>query len=180
MNESRERKVISCQKHICDLFMNSFQSKHAVYSSQSVEEKAIKKSLTWQANKNKLCQPTKQHISIWESKKQGHPNLCKINSGFSFPSNNSGNNLSTSCDINSSRCLYKPTSSLSSPSTFQLMLVEWIVLSVYPQLAIDVLQHQWCHSDILVENWNDHQWRVENQWNICKGHHIENKCKRQV
>jgi len=31
------------------------------------------------------------------------------------------------------------TSSLSSPSTFQLMLVKWIVLSIYPQLDVDVL-----------------------------------------
>jgi len=46
MNEPRARKVISYQKYICDPFMNSFQSKHAVYSSQSVEEKAVKKSLT--------------------------------------------------------------------------------------------------------------------------------------
>ena len=48
--------------------MDSFQLKHAVCSSQSVEEKAIKKSLTWQANKNKLCQPTKQHISTGRAK----------------------------------------------------------------------------------------------------------------
>ena len=45
-NEPRARKVISCQEHFCDPFMNSFQLKHAVCSSQSVEEKAIKKSLT--------------------------------------------------------------------------------------------------------------------------------------
>ena len=46
MNEPRARKVISYQEHICDSFMDSFQLKHAVCSSQSVEEKVIKKSLT--------------------------------------------------------------------------------------------------------------------------------------
>ena len=38
-----------------------------IISSQNmlfVEEKVIKKFLTWQANKNKLYQPTKQHIFI--------------------------------------------------------------------------------------------------------------------
>ena len=88
-------------------------------------------------------------ISIWESKKQGHPSLCKIINQslnikiiiipiiiipiiwpqipgtwnrnpqylFLIPIWNSDNNLSFSCNINSSSFSYKPTSSISNPFT---------------------------------------------------------------